>query len=53
MKFFMDSVLSRRKSRLLTVREWDCGIVNLKDVDQNEGQILSCSDEHRFCLSTI
>ena len=38
MKFFMDSVLSRRKSRLLTVREWDCGIVKLKGVDGSEEQ---------------
>ena len=53
MKFSMDSMLSRRTSRLLTVRESDCGIVKLKGVDRNRGQFLSCSDEHRFCLFTI
>ena len=53
MKFSMDSMLSRRKPRLLTVRERDCGIVKLKGVDRNRGQFLSCSDEHRFCLFTI
>ena len=35
------------------VREWDCGIIKLKSVDGNEGQFLSCSYEHRFCLFTI
>ena len=35
MKVSMDSVLSRRTPRLLTVREWDCGIVKLKGVDGN------------------
>ena len=34
-------------------REWDCGIVKLKGVGGKEGQLLSCSDEHCFCLSTI
>ena len=53
MKFSMDSMLSRRTPRLLTVRERDCGIVKLKGVDRNRGQFLSCSDEHRFCLFTI
>ena len=53
MKFSMDSILSRRTPRLLTVRERDCGIVTLKGVDRNGGQFLSCSDEHRFCLFTI
>ena len=53
MKFSMDSVLSRRTPRLLTVRERDCGIVKLKGVDGNGGQFLSCSDEHRFCLFTV
>ena len=28
MKFSMDSVLSRRMARVLTVREWDCGILS-------------------------
>ena len=47
MKSSMDSVLSRRTPRLLTVRERDCGIVKLKGVDGNEGQLLSSLDEHR------
>ena len=53
MKSSMDSVLSRRTPRLLTVRERDCGIVKLKGVNRNRGQFLSCSDEHRFCLFTV
>ena len=36
MKFSMDSVLLRRTLGLLTVRERDCGIVKLKDVDGNQ-----------------
>ena len=35
------------------VRERDCGIVKLKSVDGNGGQLLSCSDERRSCLFTI
>ena len=35
------------------IRERDCGIVKLKDVEGNDGQFLSCSDEHRFCLFII
>ena len=35
------------------VRETDCGVVKLKGADGNEGQFLSCSDEHRICLFTI
>ena len=48
MMFSVDSVLSRRTPRLLTVREWNCGIVKLKGVDGNGGQSLSCSAEHRY-----
>ena len=51
MTFSMDSVQLRRMLSLLT--EWDCGIVKLKGVGGKEGQLLSCSDEHCFCLSTI
>ena len=53
MKSSMDSVLSRRTPRLLTVRERDCGIAKLNDVDGNQAHFLSCSDEHRFRLFTI
>jgi len=35
------------------VRERDCGIVTLNGVDRNEGQFLSCSDEHRFCSVVV
>ena len=53
MKFSMDSVLLRRTPRISSVRERDCGIIKLKDADGNGGQVLSCSDEHRFCLFTV
>ena len=35
------------------VRERDCGVVKLKDVDGNGGQFMSCSDERRSCLFTV
>ena len=35
------------------VRERGCDIVQLKGVDRNRGQFMSCSDEHRFCLFSI
>ena len=44
MKFSMDSVLSRRMLRLLTVREMDCGIVKLKVLTEIEDS---------FCLVPV
>ena len=45
MKFSVNSVPLRRTLRLLTVRERDCGIVQLKGGHGNGGEILSCSDQ--------